>query len=45
MRLTLMDYGLDISANEHDKYEFVIKVAKGEFDFDEILGWINSHLI
>lgn len=40
MRLTLMDYGLDLIASEDDKYKFVIKVANGESDFDEILGWI-----
>ena len=44
MRLTLMEYGLDISANEDDKYDFVIKIAKGEFKFDEILDWINNKL-
>ena len=45
MRLTLMNYGLDISANENDKYDFVIKIAKGEFKFDNILKWINDNLI
>jgi death on curing protein len=29
MRLTLMDYGMDISATEDDKYDFVIKIATG----------------
>lgn len=45
MRLTLMDYGYDISSEENDKYEFVIKIAKGETKFDKILNWINSKLI
>jgi death-on-curing protein len=44
MRLTLMEYGLDISADEDDKYNFVINIAKGEYKFDKILDWINSKL-
>jgi death-on-curing protein len=44
MRLTLMDYGLDIHANEDDKYDFVIKIAIGDFKFDQILNWINDKL-
>jgi death-on-curing protein len=45
MRLTLMEFDLDISASENDKYEFVIKIAKGELRFDKILEWINEKLI
>jgi len=45
MRLTLMDYGLDISAVEDDKYDLVIKIAKGDFKFNKILDWINDKLI
>lgn len=45
MRLTLMYHGLDISANENDKYDFVIKIASGEIKFNEILDWINSKLM
>ncbi|MGD9993917.1 MAG: type II toxin-antitoxin system death-on-curing family toxin [Salinivirgaceae bacterium] len=44
MRLTLMDYGLDIHTNEDDKYDFVIKIAIGDFKFDQILNWINDKL-
>ncbi len=44
MRMTLMEYGLDISADEDDKYNFVINIAKGDFKFDKILDWINSKL-
>jgi death-on-curing protein len=32
MRLTLMNGELDIEATQNDKYDFVIKVAKGEID-------------
>lgn len=44
MRLTLMEYELDITANQHEKYDFVILIAKGELKFDKILDWIRSKL-
>lgn len=45
MRLILMDYGYDISTSEDVKYDFVIKIAKGEMKYDKILNWIDSKLI
>lgn len=45
MRLTLLHNGLDISANEDDKYIFVINIAKGEYTFSNILDWINDKLV
>ena len=45
MRLILMDYSHDIDATEDEKYEFVLKIAKGELKFDKILIWIYSKLI
>jgi death on curing protein len=44
MRLHLLDCGLDIVAGQDDKYAFVIKIASGKSDFDEICDWINNHL-
>ena len=44
MRLTLMEYGFDISATEDEKYDFVIRIAKGTLKFDEILDWITKKL-
>lgn len=44
MRLTLMEFGMDIHANEEDKYNFVIEIAKGELKFDGILKWIKQKL-
>ncbi len=40
MRLILMDNGLDISANHKDKYEFVISIASGDLNYDQIKEWI-----
>jgi death on curing protein len=44
MRLYLLDCGLNIVADQDEKYAFVIKIASGKSDFDEICNWINSHL-
>lgn len=41
MRLMLMHDGIDITANENDKYEFVIDIARGEMDFEQIKQWIT----
>lgn len=45
MRLTLMDYNLDIKVNEMEKYDFVMKAARGESSFEEIKHWINQNHI
>ena len=45
MRLVLMEYGYDISADEDKKYEFVMKIAKGESNFEKIQDWIKNNLI
>jgi len=44
MRLLLLENGLDISASQDEKYEFVISASKGEFRFEEIKNWIQSNL-
>jgi death-on-curing protein len=45
MRLILLEKGLDILANQNDKYDFVISVASGELSYDQIKGWIKNHMI
>jgi death-on-curing protein len=44
MRLLLMDYGFDISASQDDKYDFVIKIAKGDYRNSDIINWINKRI-
>jgi death on curing protein len=44
MRLVLLQYDLDILANQDEKYDFVIKAAKSELDFDSIKNWIFSRI-
>ena len=45
MRLTLMQHGIDIVATEDEKYTFIIQIASGKLEFEEIKGWISRKLI
>jgi death-on-curing protein len=42
MRLTLLEYDIDLNASENDKYDFVISIAKGELKFEGICSWLIS---
>jgi len=42
MRLVLMNFGKDIQATQDEKYDFVITVASGQLDFQEIVTWIKQ---
>ncbi|MBK8566791.1 MAG: type II toxin-antitoxin system death-on-curing family toxin [Saprospiraceae bacterium] len=44
MRALLLYNGLDITASEDEKYDFVIAVAEGRLDFDGIRSWIEAHV-
>lgn len=44
MRLFLKQDSLDIEATEDEKFDFVIRSAKGELKFDEIKTWIKLKL-
>jgi death on curing protein len=44
MRLTLMEFGHDITASQQEKYNFVLKIAKGEMKFEGIHNWIEKNL-
>ena len=45
MRLVLLQYDLDINANQDEKYDFVTKAAKSELDFEKIKNWIFSRIL
>lgn len=45
MRLILLQYNLDLRANQDEKYEFVLKAASGEMDIDSIKDWIFTRII
>jgi len=42
MRLVLMNFGKDIKATQDEKYNFVIAVASGKLDFQQIVTWIKQ---
>lgn len=44
MRLLVKQDSSDIEATEDEKFDFVIKSAKGELTFNEIKVWIKSKL-
>ena len=43
IRLMLLDYGLDIISTQDKKYDFVIDIASGRLDFDQICDWISKN--
>ena len=43
-RLFLINNGADIDATQDEKYEFVIRIASGKMDFDQIAEWLSKHL-
>ena len=43
--LILMQFGKDIVATQDEKYSFVIEVASGEIDFQEIVAWMTKRVI
>lgn len=45
MRILLKKDRKDVRATEEEKYEFVINVAAGESEYDEIKQWIEEKLI
>jgi len=44
MRLILMDSGLDLFATQQAKYNFVLKIAKGDLRYDGIHDWIMKNV-
>ncbi len=44
MKLILIDSGLEIVADQNEKYLMVISASKGEIRFDEIVQWIQGRI-
>lgn len=44
MKLILLDNGLDIVADQDDKFKMVISASTGDMRFDDIKNWIESRL-
>jgi death on curing protein len=45
MRLMLMQFGKDLTATQDEKYSFVIEVASGQIEFNEIVAWIKKRVM
>ncbi len=45
MRILLIDNGLDIDASQEEKYKFVISIASGQIKLQEIIEWLNKHVV
>ena len=45
MRLLLINNDLDISANEEEKYAFVISVSRGTLRWAGIIKWLNEKVV
>ena len=44
-RTVLLNYSLDIQASENEKYDFVISIAEGKLEIEEIEKWFLVHTI
>jgi len=45
MRILLISNGIDINANQEEKYVFVIDIASGQSKFDTIVKWLDAHAV
>jgi len=45
MRLYLIQEGFDIIASQNEKYEFVMNIADGKSEYQEITIWIESKIV
>ena len=43
MRLLLISNNYDIKADQKDKYNFVIKIASGKSNFNDIVYWLDHN--
>lgn len=44
MRIILLDNGLDVIAEQDEKYKLVISASTGDMRFEEIKNWIQARL-
>ena len=45
LRLFLIQNGLDISASQDNKYEFVINIASGTLKYEGIVSWLKFNTL
>ena len=42
-RLILLNNGIDIIADEDEKYAFIIQIAENKIEYTEIVDWLKYH--
>jgi len=42
MRVFLLNNGYDIIASQNEKYEFLIRIASGKSNFNDIIYWLEN---
>jgi death on curing protein len=45
MRFFLMQNKIDLKATQSEKYDFVINIANGQLNFDQIKSWITDKTV
>ena len=45
MRFFLMQNRIDLKATQSEKYDFVINIANGQLNFDQINAWISDKAV
>jgi death on curing protein len=45
MRFFLMQNKIDLKATQSEKYDFVLKIANGQLNFDQIKAWISDKAV
>lgn len=45
MRLILLENGWDLNVSQDEKHQFVIGIAEGKMEFNEISDWLKSNAI
>lgn len=44
MRMLLINNDLDIHATQEEKYDFVMNIASGKIEFENIVSWLMVHV-
>lgn len=44
MRITLLEYNLDIDTSQEEKYNLIIEISTGVKKFEDIRDWLKSRL-
>jgi death-on-curing protein len=43
LRFFLLENGYEVNASQTEKFNFIIEISKGNFDFKEIKNWITKN--